>query len=112
MQRRMDAGLRKYLSQDKTIINYASYQAHVIVQNEQLLYSEPILGMWDMDRYVNLLMGEIPRLTDDSKGYGPNGTGYIAHVEIPKDVRTAFEALKKIYGEHTREANPLYASRA
>lgn len=111
MQRRMDAGIRKYLSEDKTIINYASYQANVIVQNEQLLYSEPIRGMWDMDRYVNLLMGEIPRLTDDSNGYGPNGTGYIAHVEIPKDVRTAFEALKKIYGEHTREANPLYASR-
>ena len=25
--------------------------------------------MWDMDRYVNLLMGEIPRLRDDGNGY-------------------------------------------
>lgn len=67
--------------------------------------------MWDMDRYVNLLMGEIPRLTDDAVGYGPKGKDFIAHVDILGEVRTAFEELREIYGGNIRRANPLYASR-
>lgn len=113
MQLRMSAGLRKYVEDDMTIINYASYQAEVITdaQNEELVYQEDIYGMWDMERYVNLLMGEIPRLTDDVNGYGPKGKGFIAHIDIPKEVLNAFEMLKKEYGEQTREANPLFASK-
>ena len=42
-------------------------------QGSQLTYREAIPGMWTVDRYVNLLMGEIPRLTDNDAGYGPNG---------------------------------------
>ena len=110
MQHRMEAGLRKYRSDDVTIINFAAYKAEVITCNGQLTYSEDIHGMWDIDRYVNLLMGEIPRLTDDANGYGPNGKNFIAHVDIPEKVKMAFEELKKIYGEDTRKANPLYAS--
>ena len=59
-------------------------------------------------RYVNLLMGEIPRLSDDKNGYGPKGKNFIAHVDIPMDVKTAFDELSKVYS--AREANPLYAS--
>lgn len=111
MQRRMDAGLRKYIPDDVTIINFAAYKAEVIVKNSQLAYSGNIHGMWDMDRYVNLLMGEIPRLTDDAEGYGPKGKDFIAHVDIPEEVRTAFEELRETYGGDIRRANPLYASR-
>ena len=64
--------------------------------------------MWDIGRYITLLMGEIPRLTDDKNGYGPKGTGYIAHIDIPKDVKNAFLSLKQIYGDKVRKANPLY----
>lgn len=110
MQQRMDAGLRKYVSDDVTIVNFAAYRAEVIARNGQLTYSENIHGMWDIDRYVNLLMGEIPRLTDDADGYGPCGKDFIAHVDIPGEVETAFEELKKVYGGNTRKANPLYAS--
>ena len=110
MQCRMEAGLRKYASNDLVIINYAAYQAEVIADNENLVYASEIHGMWDMDRYVNLLMGEIPRLSDNAEGYGPEGKGFIAHVEIPKEVLTAFEQLKKVYGKNIREANPVYAS--
>lgn len=67
--------------------------------------------MWKVERYVNLLMGEIPRLTDNENGYGPNGKNFIAHVEIPENVKNAFEELKLVYGEKIREANPLYSSR-
>ena len=111
MQRRMDAGLRKYTSGDLLIINYASYRASVIVKDDDLVYSEPIHGMWNMDRYVNLLMGEIPRLKDDESGYGPKGKNFIAHVDIPETVYDAFKQLKAVYGDITREANPEYASK-
>ena len=108
MQNRMDATLRKYRP-DVRIINYASYAAVVQWDGDRLAFQEEIHGMWDMDRYVNLLMGEIPRLTDGPEGYGPRGRQFIAHVDIPEEVQTAFTELKKVYGERTREANPLFA---
>ncbi len=111
MQRRMDAGLRKYVPDGVTVINYAAYKAEVVVRDGQLAYSSDIHGMWDMDRYVSLLMGEIPRLADHADGYGPKGKDFIAHVDIPERVSAAFEELKKAYGGGIREANPLYASR-
>ena len=111
MQRRMDAGLRKYAAEDLLIINYASYRASLAVENDELVYSVPIHGMWNIDRYVNLLMGEIPRLRDDENGYGPEGKNFIAHVDIPGTVLDAFEQLKTVYGDITREANPMYASK-
>ena len=111
MQNRMDAGLRKYVKDDVTIINYAVYAAKVIVKDEVLTYAENICGMWDMERYISLLLGEIPRLTDDENGYGPNGKDFIAHVEIPLEVKEAFESLCENYSNLVREANPLYASK-
>ena len=109
MQCRMEAGLRKYMT-DILIINFSTYRAKVIVKNSQLVYEEEIKGMWDMDRYITLLMGEIPRLSDNIEGYGPNGKGYIAHTDIPIEVEKAFAELKKEYAGMVREANPLYAS--
>lgn len=111
MQHRMEAGLRKYVTNDILIINYATYQAAVIDSDKELAYSTDIYGMWDVDRYVTLLMGEIPRLTDDINGYGPKGKDYIAHVEVPAEVNEAFLYLKGIYKDSVREANPLYASK-
>lgn len=110
MQRRMDAGLRKFAPEGTTIINYAVYRAEVVEKNEQLVYSGDICGMWDMDRYINLLMGEIPRLADNEYGYGPKGKGFIAHVEIPEEVMEAFESLRNAFPDAVRDANPAFAS--
>ena len=110
MQHRMEAGLRKYIFQDNIIINYAVYDAEVIIRDNELEFKNDIWGMWNMERYISLLMGEIPRLSDDAEGYGPNGKNYIAHVEVPIEVRNAFMELKKEYGSFIREANPLYSS--
>lgn len=110
MQYRMEAGLRKYVSNNIKIINYAVYSARVVVENSALTYKEEIWGMWDINRYISLLMGEIPRLSDDVNGYGPKGKDFIAHVEIPQEVRGAFDELSRTYPELIREANPLYAS--
>lgn len=110
MQRRMEAGLQKYIDEDIKIINYAVYSAKVITENSKLIYDKAIWGMWDMNRYISLLLGEIPRLSDDENGYGPKGKGFIAHVDVPIEVRDAFNALCNDYSELIREANPLYAS--
>lgn len=111
MQRRMDAGFRKYISDDIIIINYATYNATIVVHENQLAYLTNIHGMWSINKYVELLMGEIPRLLDNADGYGPNGKGYIAHVDIPDEVQHAFKELKEVNGINIREANPLYASK-
>ena len=108
MQHRMEAGLRKYA--DMQIINYAVYAAEVEAKDEALVYKEEIWGMWDMERYISLLLGEIPRLSDDVHGYGPSGKDFIAHVDIPEEVRAAFNEVRDVYSELVREANPLYAS--
>ena len=56
-------------------------------------------------------MGEIPRLSDNSDGYGPKGKDFIAHVHIPYEVNLAFSELKKEFSGMVRTANPLYASK-
>ena len=109
MQYRMEAGLRKYVSSNIRIINYTVYSAKVIVDNFSLAYEKEIRGMWDINRYISLLMGEIPRLSDDENGYGPNGKDFIAHVDIPSEVRKAFDELCNNYSGLIRKANPLYA---
>ena len=111
MQNRMEAGLKKYVGNDIQIINYAVYSAKVIEENGSLVYEKTIWGMWDMERYISLLLGEVPRLSDDENGYGPNGKGFIAHVEIPIEVRNAFDELCKEYAGQIRKANPLYSSK-
>lgn len=110
MQRRMDAGLRKY-APDTRIVNFAAYDARVSVQNGALAFDEAIPGMWNMDRYISLLLGEIPRLTDDPDGYGPAGKGFIAHVDVPDEIRAAFETLKAYDPKLVRQADSRYASR-
>lgn len=111
MQRRMDAGLRKYAPEDLVIINYAAYSVKTVLHSGKLEFDRQPHGIWIVDRYVNLLMGEIPRLADDADGYGPVGKDFIAHVDILEMVSVAFEELKKVYRTDTREANPLYASK-
>lgn len=111
MQHRMEAVLRKYVDDDVKIINYAAYHAEVCEENGQLQYKEKICGMWDIERYISLLMGEIPRLTDDADGYGPNGKDFLVHVDIPQEVKEAFEEVKKVYSGSVREANPQFASK-
>lgn len=111
MQYRMEAVLRKFAPDDLLIIDYASYKAEVDVRENKLVYTKEIHGMWDIERYINLLMGEIPRLCDNAEGYGPNGKNFLAHVDVPDEVIEAFNYLKKEYGASVREANPLYKSK-
>ncbi|WP_321387840.1 YdcF family protein [uncultured Enterococcus sp.] len=110
MQLRMDATFKKF-DTHSIVINYAAYQAQVKSRNLQLEYTQEISGMWPIERYISLLMGEIPRLADDENGYGPNGKNYLAHVEVPKEVTYAFLALQQVFPDAVRVANPAYSSK-
>ncbi|WP_298839654.1 YdcF family protein [Clostridium sp.] len=106
MQLRMDATYkREWRECNTTFIGYASYRAHVIIKEGKLVFEDNnICGMWSMEHYITLLLGEIPRLHDTSKGYGPKGKNYIVHVDIPSGVLEAFENLKMHYGKYVRKA--------
>jgi len=51
--------------------------------------------LWDMDRFLGLILGEIVRLRDDEMGYGPRGKGFIGHVDVPDSVLEAYARLEK-----------------
>ena len=58
------------------------------------IHSRVIDGeLWSMDRFISLVLGEIPRLRDDEEGYGPLGKGFITHVDIHEEVEMAWERL-------------------
>lgn len=110
MVRRMVAGLR-FHRPDTAVLAYATYAARVVADSGSLSYEDEPLGMWGIERYRTLLMGEVPRLRDDASGYGPKGAGWIAHVDIPRDVEDAFARLRAAHPEAVRVANPAFASR-
>jgi hypothetical protein len=51
--------------------------------------------LWDMDRFLGLILGEITRLRDDEMGYGPRGKGFIGHVDVPDAVLDAYSRLER-----------------
>lgn len=53
-------------------------------------------GLWEMGRFCDLLLGEIPRLRDDADGYGPRGKGFIDHFDIPQEVEEAWKRLRNV----------------
>ena len=108
MQLRMDAGFRRHAAPPTRIVNFAAHQATVQEVDGTLGYVDEPAGMWALERYVTLLMGEVPRLTDDADGYGPAGRGFIAHVDVPDEVREAFSQLRERFA--VRPADPRWAA--
>lgn len=58
--------------------------------------------LWDMSRFADLIMGEIPRLRDSVDGYGPKGKGFISHVDVPESAEAAWRVLKSCLGNLDR----------
>ena len=108
MQHRMEAGFRKYAGGVK-LINFAGYKLYFTVKDNKLALTDN--NLWSRDKYIELLLGEIPRLRDDKDGYGPNGKDFIAHVDIPAEVETAFRQLKEQLNIQTRKANKIFATK-
>ncbi|SMG28965.1 YdcF family protein [Cedecea sp. NFIX57] len=67
-----------------------------LVEGEQgTVFAGEADGLWPIERYVSLALGEIPRLRDDATGYGPQGRDFIVHVDIPPQVMAAWHALQQ-----------------
>lgn len=59
---------------------------------------------WPRDRWIALVIGEVPRLRDDEHGYGPRGSGFIAHVDVPDAVELAHASLLAAHPDWGRPA--------
>ena len=57
----------------------------------------PIEELWQFERFMELILGEIPRLRDDKEGYGPNGKGFITHVNIPTEIMNVWKRLAAVF---------------
>lgn len=107
MQRRMDATYRRQIQdhpafRDTPLVHFASYTCEVVVEGDRLAYASAPAGMWEPDHYLRLLSGEVTRLTDDANGYGPQGAGFIAHVDVPFEVREAHAVVLSYVGDERR----------
>ncbi|MGH4051133.1 MAG: hypothetical protein ACREVX_07235 [Clostridium sp.] len=107
MQLRSYASFLKFWEQEKTlIISYFPFIPTVKVAGIDYEYAnDKIKGLWDKARFIDLIMGEIPRLRDDENGYGPKGKGFIAHVDIPQEVLASYERLLSYYTEYNEIKN-------
>jgi uncharacterized SAM-binding protein YcdF (DUF218 family) len=67
-------------------------------RNNVIEYSDisPPSELWSKSRFLELIMGEIPRLRDDKDGYGPQGRGFIAHVDVPSHIEAAWSRLQLV----------------
>lgn len=112
MQRRMAAVFHKELSDDSgtLIINYAPYLPHLTAANGRLSFLRQYWGLWDIEHYITLLLGDVSRLRDDENGYGPKGKGFIPHVDIPLEVEKAFTLLASNHIGTIRTPNPAFKS--
>lgn len=59
-----------------------------------LRYAMSEVQLWPLERFISLILGEIPRLRDDEDGYGPRGRNFISHVEVPVDIEAAWTRLR------------------
>lgn len=82
-----------------SFISYAAFVPGVKAAGEGLVYTDPsFYEFCDMDRFLSLLMGELPRLQDTAEGYGPRGKNFIRHIDIPSEV---LEAYTRLLPHHT-----------
>lgn len=100
MQLRTYASFSKYINKKRIkIINYAPF---IPVVNDNLkLTNVNIEGIWSEQRFLELIMGEIPRLRDDINGYGPIGKKFIDHVDIPIRIEECYKNLKMLIDDET-----------
>ena len=106
MQRRSCAAFRKAWQDaglNLRIANAPMFVPRVTVESGRLHFlSRDVAGLWPMDRFISLVLGEIPRLRDDARGYGPSGRDFIVHVNIPQEVVLAHSRLQELFPDVKR----------
>jgi hypothetical protein len=93
-------------SSAKQIIPWSTFTPHLSLHHREVKWDitdfcdkdATVQELWKMDRFMGLIVGEITRLNDYMDGYGPNGKGYIGHVDIPENVLKSWTRMKAIGG--------------
>ena len=97
MQRRTDASFRQVWAargREAEFVNWPTFTPRLEAVDGEVRHAQPPAGpLWSGQRFMSLLLGEIPRLRDDEHGYGPRGRGFIAHVAVPDAVEAHYRAL-------------------
>ena len=95
--------LHEWQDEKALLINYSPYIPQIILQDDTPLITGMDEKAWSIDRFVSLLLGEIPRLHDTSFGYGPQGKNFIAHVHIPDEILECHRLLLNDLQDFLRE---------
>lgn len=107
MQRRMDVTWRRQVADRPAfaptrVVNLPAYEAELCCDGGGLAWRHAPEGIWPMEKYLQLLLGEVDRLTDDERGYGPRGRGFVVHVDVPAEVHEAADLVRAACGEEGR----------
>lgn len=102
MQLRTHASFLKEWNDVKPlIISYSPFIPQVkIKENDFEFTNYEIDSLWSKERFIDLIMGEIPRLVDNENGYGPKGKGFITHVDVEESVIESYMRLLNCYDEY------------
>ena len=107
MQRRMDVTWQRQVMDRSAfaatrVLNWPAYEAELTCEDGGLAWRKAPEGIWPMEKYLQLLLGEVARLTDDEAGYGPCGRDFVVHVDVPAEVQAAAATLRAACGEAGR----------
>lgn len=82
--------------------NCPTFVPRLTLQNGRITYAQGhSSNLWHPQRFLSLILGEIPRLRDDAEGYGPCGKNFIPHVDIPYEVEAAYSHTRKLLQNYT-----------
>ena len=114
MQRRMDVTWQRQVMDRPSfaatrVLNWPAYEAELACEGDELVWRQAPEGIWTMDVYLQLLLGEVARLTDDEDGYGPRGRDYVVHMDVPEEVREAAALLRVACGESGRAPDERFS---
>ncbi|MGK9173455.1 YdcF family protein [Yokenella regensburgei] len=75
-------------------LSYPGFTPQLTQSDKGLTFTPFTSGLWPTERYLSLLLGEVPRLRDDAQGYGPNGQDFIVHVDVPDHIEAAWQLMR------------------
>ena len=106
LQRRTDATFRWQWRDRPAAPRFISWP--VFIPQLRLKAGQPLItgaapqGLWTLERFISLLMGEVQRLRNDEQGYGPRGKGFFAEVILPDQIDAAWQRLMRLSGVQQR----------
>ena len=110
MQRRSHAAFEKvWEGRGARFISYAPFIPQAAYDGDgdgwKLCIPEDMVPAWAWGRFLELILGEIPRLRDDREGYGPRGKGFIVHVDMPEQIDMDAALLARHFPHASRSRN-------